>query len=50
MAQDRLSDIIAIQKEVAAQIKLNNLIQHFTQRKAPKFVSIFQVQTIFCVY
>ena len=40
MAQDRLSGlaIIAIEKDVGAQIEFNNLINDFTQKKARKIV------------
>ena len=39
-AQDRLSSlaIIAIEKEIGAQIELNNLINDFTQKNACKIV------------
>ena len=38
MSQDRLSGvaIIAIEKEVGAQIEFNNLINDFTQKRARK--------------
>ena len=40
MAQDRLTGlaIIAIEKDVGAQIEFNNLINNFTQKKARKIV------------